>query len=148
MATGFDYLAITSTSLPPPAIFESTRTSRILGNLTHLVMQQQSPGPPQQNESSGLQHMRLALTIMHLFLVCIGSVNLLVVFVIASRRYMRSITNVYIVSLCMADFLYLANLILVAATQINDKSWPFGQFLCTVYHGTESTGKLLDYSFY
>lgn len=77
---------------------------------------------------------------MHLFLVCIGSVNLLVVFVIASRRYMRSITNVYIVSLCMADFLYLANLILVAATQINDKSWPFGQFLCTVYHGTESTG--------
>jgi hypothetical protein len=43
----------------------------------------------------------------------------------------------------MADFLYLANLILVAATQINDKSWPFGQFLCTVYHGTESTGNLL-----
>ncbi|KAI6190919.1 Somatostatin receptor type 5 [Aphelenchoides bicaudatus] len=111
-----------------------------MSNLTRVIMQQQSPAAA-QTESTGLQHMRTILTIMHLFLVSIGSINLLVVFVIASRRYMRSITNVYILSLCIADFLYLANLILVAATQINEKSWPFGQVLCTVYHGTESTGK-------
>jgi hypothetical protein len=47
----------------------------------------------------------------------------------------------------MADFIYLANLILVAATQLNNKSWPFGQLLCTLYHGTESTGKYASVMF-
>jgi hypothetical protein len=86
-------------------------------------------------------HMRLALTITHLFLVALGSVNLLVIFVICMRPYMRSITNVYMIGLCLADFLYLTNLTLVAATQLNSKSWPFGSILCTIYHGTETTGK-------
>ncbi|VBB26706.1 unnamed protein product [Acanthocheilonema viteae] len=54
---------------------------------------------------------------------------------------MRSITNVYIISLCLADFMYLANLTLVATAQLNDKSWIFGRFMCTLYHGTETTGK-------
>jgi hypothetical protein len=79
---------------------------------------------------------------MHLLLVCLGMVNLLVIFVIASRSYMRSITNVYIVSLCLADFMYVTNLLLVAVTQINNKSWPFGQLMCTLYHGIEATSKL------
>lgn len=68
-------------------------------------------------------------------------VNLLVILVIVLRPYMRSITNVYMISLCLADFIYLGNLTLVAATQINEKSWPFGRVLCTLYHGTETTGK-------
>ncbi|KAK0406902.1 hypothetical protein QR680_018878 [Steinernema hermaphroditum] len=91
--------------------------------------------------SSSVYHMRLALTVTHLLLVAIGSVNLLVILVILIRPYMRSITNVYMIGLCLADFIYLANLILVAATQINDKSWPFGSLMCTLYHGTETTGK-------
>uniref|UniRef100_A0A7E4V173 G_PROTEIN_RECEP_F1_2 domain-containing protein n=1 Tax=Panagrellus redivivus TaxID=6233 RepID=A0A7E4V173_PANRE len=91
--------------------------------------------------SSSVYTLRLALTIIHLLLVSIGSINLLVIFIIIVRPYMRSITNVYMISLCMADFLYLINLTLVAATQLNNKSWPFGSFMCTTYHGTESTGK-------
>ncbi|KAL3990590.1 7 transmembrane receptor (rhodopsin family) protein [Acanthocheilonema viteae] len=37
--------------------------------------------------------------------------------------------------------MYLANLTLVATAQLNDKSWIFGRFMCTLYHGTETTGK-------
>uniref|UniRef100_A0A914Q4M7 G-protein coupled receptors family 1 profile domain-containing protein n=1 Tax=Panagrolaimus davidi TaxID=227884 RepID=A0A914Q4M7_9BILA len=85
----------------------------------------------------------MALTITHIFLVSLGTINLLVIFVILLRPYMRSITNVYMISLCLADFLYLANLTLVAATQLNGKSWPFGSFMCTAYHGTETTGKYI-----
>nr|CDJ86978.1 7TM GPCR domain containing protein [Haemonchus contortus] len=45
------------------------------------------------------------------------------------------------VGLCLADFIYLADLSLVAATSLNMKSWPFGSALCHFYHGTETTGK-------
>ncbi|KAK6062058.1 hypothetical protein COOONC_00273 [Cooperia oncophora] len=44
------------------------------------------------------------------------------------------------VGLCLADFIYLADLSLVAATSLNLKSWPFGSALCHFYHGTETTG--------
>ncbi|CAJ0582910.1 unnamed protein product, partial [Mesorhabditis spiculigera] len=89
----------------------------------------------------GAAALRLALTITHLILVCIGFFNLLVVFMILLKPYMRSITNVYILSLCLADFIYLFDLSFVAATQLNQKSWPFGEMVCTFFHGSEATGK-------
>lgn len=46
------------------------------------------------------------------------------------------------VGLCLADFIYLTDLSLVAATSLNLKSWPFGSGLCHFYHGTETTGKI------
>ncbi|KAK6759569.1 hypothetical protein RB195_021258 [Necator americanus] len=91
--------------------------------------------------SDSSQHLRLALTVTHLLLVALGSLNLLVIFLILSRQYLRSITNVYMVGLCLADFIYLTDLSLVAATSLNLKSWPFGSALCHFYHGTETTGK-------
>ncbi|KAH7709678.1 CRE-NPR-16 protein [Aphelenchoides avenae] len=84
---------------------------------------------------------RLGVTILHLILVVVGTINLLIIFVILVRPTIRTITNVYIVSLCLANFIYLINLTLVVATQFNDKSWPFGATLCHIYHGTETTGK-------
>ncbi|CAD5235436.1 unnamed protein product [Bursaphelenchus xylophilus] len=117
-------------------------------NFVPGLVQNATIPPPRPLEDHGTVHqMRLLLTITHLLLVSLGSINLLVVFVIAVKPYMRSITNVYMVSLCLADFMYLANLVLVAATQLNNKSWPFGQFLCTVYHGTETTGKYASVMF-
>ncbi|EYB87437.1 hypothetical protein Y032_0263g603 [Ancylostoma ceylanicum] len=91
--------------------------------------------------SDSSQHLRLALTVTHLLLVALGSLNVLVIFLILSRPYLRSITNVYMVGLCLADFIYLTDLSLVAATSLNLKSWPFGSGLCHFYHGTETTGK-------
>uniref|UniRef100_A0AC34RSV0 G-protein coupled receptors family 1 profile domain-containing protein n=1 Tax=Panagrolaimus sp. JU765 TaxID=591449 RepID=A0AC34RSV0_9BILA len=108
---------------------------------TTLPVSLMPPTGPPPTPAASIYSLRLALTIIHLFLVSIGSINLLVIFVILIRPYMRSITNVYMISLCLADFIYLANLTLVAATQLNDRSWRFGSFLCTVYHGTETTGK-------
>ncbi|CAB3400125.1 unnamed protein product [Caenorhabditis bovis] len=74
-------------------------------------------------------------------LVALGSVNLVVILLIITRPYLRSITNVYMIGLCLADFIYLADLILVAATSLNGKSWPFGVTVCHLFHGTEATGK-------
>lgn len=85
--------------------------------------------------------LRLALTVTHLTLVCVGTINLLVIAIILAKPYMRSITNVYMIGLCLADFMYLANLTLVAAAQLNNKSWMFGSVMCIIYHGTETTGK-------
>uniref|UniRef100_A0A1I7UPZ3 G_PROTEIN_RECEP_F1_2 domain-containing protein n=1 Tax=Caenorhabditis tropicalis TaxID=1561998 RepID=A0A1I7UPZ3_9PELO len=91
--------------------------------------------------SDSSQHLRLALTVTHLLLVALGSVNLIVILLIITRPYLRSITNVYMIGLCLADFIYLADLILVAATSLNGKSWPFGPTICHLFHGTEATGK-------
>ncbi|VDM52550.1 unnamed protein product [Angiostrongylus costaricensis] len=91
--------------------------------------------------SDSSQHLRIALTVTHLLLVGLGSLNVFVIFLILSRPYLRSITNVYMVGLCLADFIYLTDLSLVAATSLNTRSWPFGSVLCHFYHGTETTGK-------
>ncbi|KAE9418342.1 hypothetical protein Angca_009082 [Angiostrongylus cantonensis] len=95
----------------------------------------------QHEMSDSSHHLRIALTVTHLLLVGLGSLNVFVIFLILSRPYLRSITNVYMVGLCLADFIYLTDLSLVAATSLNTKSWPFGSVLCHFYHGTETTGK-------
>uniref|UniRef100_A0A0R3RLV8 G_PROTEIN_RECEP_F1_2 domain-containing protein n=1 Tax=Elaeophora elaphi TaxID=1147741 RepID=A0A0R3RLV8_9BILA len=91
---------------------------------------------------ANVQTIRLFLTLVHLILVSVGSINLLIILIILIKPYMRSITNVYIIGLCLADFMYLANLTLVATAQLNNKSWIFGRKMCTLYHGTETTGEL------
>uniref|UniRef100_A0A0N4U8Z7 G_PROTEIN_RECEP_F1_2 domain-containing protein n=1 Tax=Dracunculus medinensis TaxID=318479 RepID=A0A0N4U8Z7_DRAME len=99
------------------------------------------------NSQNFIHHLRLALTLAHLSLVSIGMINLLVIILIVIKPYMRSITNVYMVGLCSADFIYLINLTLVAAAQLNNRSWVFGSTVCTLYHGTESTGKYASVMF-
>ncbi|CAJ0933771.1 unnamed protein product, partial [Mesorhabditis belari] len=105
------------------------------------MMNSSSPSSPSSMGDEGAAALRLALTLTHLILVLIGTFNLLVIFLVIVRPYMRSITNVYMVSLCLADFIYLVNLSFVAATQLNNKSWPFGNAICTLFHGSEATGK-------
>ncbi|KAI1730921.1 7 transmembrane receptor (rhodopsin family) domain-containing protein [Ditylenchus destructor] len=136
------------TGSPTSASIDMIPPEAMLGWASSTTTQSPIPTTPAVSSSNGsLIHMRLALTITHLLLVSLGTVNLLVIFVILVRPYMRSITNVYMISLCLADFIYLANLTLVAATQLNDKSWPFSSFMCTIYHGTETTGKYASVMF-
>ncbi|MFH4974697.1 hypothetical protein AB6A40_001406 [Gnathostoma spinigerum] len=97
--------------------------------------------------SQPISLVRIVITALHLLLVSVGSGNLLVVLIILLKPYMRTITNVYMIGLCLANFTYLANLTLVAATQLNDKSWMFGNAVCVLYHGTESTGKYASVMF-
>ncbi|CEF62837.1 G protein-coupled receptor, rhodopsin-like family and GPCR, rhodopsin-like, 7TM domain-containing protein [Strongyloides ratti] len=92
-------------------------------------------------------NIRMIISIVQLILVFLGLANILIILVVLIRPYMRSITNVYIVSLCLADFIYLSNLVLVVSTQYNNREWPFGEFLCTTYHGTETTGKFASVLF-
>uniref|UniRef100_A0A0K0ELY0 G_PROTEIN_RECEP_F1_2 domain-containing protein n=1 Tax=Strongyloides stercoralis TaxID=6248 RepID=A0A0K0ELY0_STRER len=99
------------------------------------------------NMSTITYNIRMIISIVQLILVFLGLANILIIFVVLIRPYMRSITNVYIVSLCLADFIYLSNLVLVVSTQYNNREWPFGEFLCTTYHGTETTGKFASVLF-
>lgn len=85
---------------------------------------------------------RVGLSLIQLILVLVGTSTLVMIIVTIVRSKVRMMTNVYVVSLCLANFLYLLNLSLVAATQLNQRSWPFGPLLCSLYHGTETTGKL------
>lgn len=96
----------------------------------------------QPSPTTIIQHpIKLVVTSIQLLLVLIGTINLLVIYVIISKPVIRSITNVYLACLCISNFIYLSNLTFVVATQLNDKSWPFGSFLCTTYHSMESTSK-------
>uniref|UniRef100_A0A0K0EZU5 G_PROTEIN_RECEP_F1_2 domain-containing protein n=1 Tax=Strongyloides venezuelensis TaxID=75913 RepID=A0A0K0EZU5_STRVS len=99
------------------------------------------------NMSTTTYNIRMIISIVQLILVFLGLANILIILVVLIRPYMRSITNVYIVSLCLADFIYLTNLVLVVSTQHNNREWPFGEFLCTAYHGTETTGKFASVLF-
>uniref|UniRef100_A0A0N4ZTR4 G_PROTEIN_RECEP_F1_2 domain-containing protein n=1 Tax=Parastrongyloides trichosuri TaxID=131310 RepID=A0A0N4ZTR4_PARTI len=92
-------------------------------------------------------NIRMIISIVQLILVFLGLANILIILVVLIKPYMRSITNVYIVSLCLADFIYLSNLVLVVSTQYNNREWPFGEILCTTYHGTETTGKFASVLF-
>lgn len=86
-------------------------------------------------------NLRVFLTFIHISLVVVGFLNILVIATIIKKSLIYSITNVYIISLSLADFLYLLNLLFVVMTQINNKSWPFGVVFCNMYHGVESTSK-------
>ncbi|CAI4225948.1 unnamed protein product [Auanema sp. JU1783] len=88
-----------------------------------------------------MSEIRLIFTVIHLLLVVLGVVNILLIVLIATKHYLRSITNVYMLCLCLADFVYLTALSLVATTALNNRSWPFGQVVCSLYYGAETTAK-------
>lgn len=98
-----------------------------------------------QEDSNNL---RVLLTITHILLVVVGCVNIYVIITIIRKSLIYSITNVYIISLCLADFIYLLNLLFVVLTQLNKRSWPFGVAFCNIYHGAESLSKNFKKSSY
>uniref|UniRef100_A0A0N5AAJ2 G_PROTEIN_RECEP_F1_2 domain-containing protein n=1 Tax=Syphacia muris TaxID=451379 RepID=A0A0N5AAJ2_9BILA len=83
---------------------------------------------------------RLVLCIIHIILSVLGTVNLLVIAVIVIKPSMRTVTNVYMAGLCIADFTYVANLSMVAIAQLKN-NWPFGYFICQFYWAAETTSK-------
>uniref|UniRef100_A0A0N5CB00 G_PROTEIN_RECEP_F1_2 domain-containing protein n=1 Tax=Strongyloides papillosus TaxID=174720 RepID=A0A0N5CB00_STREA len=132
-------------------ISTTTNTSMINGNNLFHRNYTQKRFPVNKENSINMPtttyNIRMIISIVQLILVFLGLANILIILVVLIRPYMRSITNVYIVSLCLADFIYLTNLILVVSTQYNNREWPFGEFLCTAYHGTETTGKFASVLF-
>lgn len=71
-----------------------------------------------------------------------GIANLWVILAILSRRRHCSSTSGYVISLCLANFCYLACLMMVVVTQLNDASWPFGQTICRLYYAFETASRL------
>lgn len=87
-----------------------------------------------------LASFRLVLCIIHLMLASLGAVNLLVIFVILVKPSLRIVTNVYMAGLCFADFVYVADLAILAIAQLKN-NWYFGYTICHLYWATETTSK-------
>ena len=87
-----------------------------------------------------LASVRLAFCVVHLILAALGAVNLLVILIILVKPSMRTVTNVYMVGLCLADFAYVTNLAVLAIAQLKN-TWPFGYMICLLYWATETTSK-------
>lgn len=146
-----EIISMINTAIQSTSISESTSTDEFLYNISDPEPIPTTPMIPTASPSttSMVHHpIKLVVTSVQLLLVLIGTINLLVIYVIISRPVIRSITNVYLACLCISNFIYLSNLTFVVATQLNEKSWPFGSFLCTTYHSMESTGKATTKCFY
>lgn len=87
-----------------------------------------------RGDDSGLRGLRLVLVTSYLVICVVGLVgNTLVVSVIAKFTKMKTVTNIYILNLSVADGLFLIGLPMIATTAIL-KHWAFGPLLCKVYY--------------
>lgn len=75
------------------------------------------------------------LIVLYLIVFILGLIgNFLVVFVVVRNKHMRTITNLFIVNLSVADFLVL--LICLPATVLTDvtETWFMGRAMCKLVH--------------
>lgn len=90
--------------------------------------------PAGRSDDSGFRELRLVLVLSYLVICVVGLVgNTLVVAVIAKFAKMKTVTNIYILNLSVADGLFLIGLPMIATTAIL-KHWAFGSLLCKVYY--------------
>ncbi|XP_053550776.1 somatostatin receptor type 5-like isoform X1 [Bombina bombina] len=71
--------------------------------------------------------------ILYLFICLFGLVgNALAIYVILRYQKMRTVTNIYVLSLAVADLLHMICL-LIDAIEVALSYWPLGGFMCRVY---------------
>lgn len=95
-----------------------------------------SAGPPGgPSVSSGeVRNINVAVSIAYILICVIGLAgNGLVVFVIARYANMKTVTNLYILNLSIADSVFLLGLPLLTTTLVVQR-WVFGLVLCKVYY--------------
>lgn len=75
---------------------------------------------------------RIVVPVIFSFIAVLGFVgNLSVIVVVASNLQMRSTTNTLIISLAIADLLFIVNCVPFTAVAYNGV-WPFGRVWCKV----------------
>lgn len=83
---------------------------------------------------------RTALATINSILYAIGLLNFLIIFVlILNRRLLKSVTNIYILNLCIADALCISILPVVVINYVF--FWIFGTEICKIFYVAEQTNK-------
>ncbi|XP_071386159.1 somatostatin receptor type 2 [Centroberyx affinis] len=116
-------------SLPEPPLYDSY----IQGNESDLDLNISETGGPHQDKTSSV-----VITFIY-FVVCgVGLCgNALVIYVILRYAKMKTVTNIYILNLAVADVLCMMSLPFIAM-QLALVHWPFGEALCRVIMTVDS----------
>lgn len=85
---------------------------------------------------------RFLIFTVRITLLFLGSINIFVIVQVLLRPYFRSISNVYLISLCAANIVYLLNLMLIIATRLFKVS--FNEYTCMMITASEKIGKKHD----
>lgn len=120
---------------PEPNLWYETTPAPWLLNYPHLLdasSNQSSQSVPFQGSSALLT----AVTYLTVFVVGLTG-NTLAIYVVLRYAGMKTVTNIYILNLAVADELYIIGLPFLTAQNVLSY-WPFGSFLCRVVMTADS----------
>ncbi|XP_056152943.1 somatostatin receptor type 2-like [Lampris incognitus] len=109
------------------------RNSFVLGNESDVHQNRSETREPHQDKTSSV-----VITLIY-FVVCTVGLcgNALVIYVILRYAKMKTVTNIYILNLAVADVLCMMSLPFIAM-QLALVHWPFGEALCRVIMTVDS----------
>lgn len=116
---------------PEPNYWYETTPSPLLVSYPHLFNQSTQSVPFQ-----GSSALLTAVTYLTVFVVGLTG-NTLAIYVVLRYAGMKTVTNIYILNLAIADELYIIGLPFLT-TQNVLSYWPFGSFLCRVVMTADS----------
>lgn len=92
------------------------------------------PPPPEEDVFSRVLHGIVTPALFSIIVVLGVGGNSLVIYVIVSRERMRTVTNILLLNLGMADLLFVLFVPSFTAYQFATTSWPFGGVVCKLMH--------------
>lgn len=116
---------------PEPSYWDETTPSPLLVSYPHLFNQSTQSAPFQ-----GSSALLTAVIYLTVFVVGVTG-NTLAIYVVLRYAGMKTVTNIYILNLAIADELYILGLPFLT-TQNVLSYWPFGSFLCRVVMTADS----------
>lgn len=112
-----------NTSVPEPLLYDSY----IQGNESDLDLNVTQTREHHQDKTSSV-----VITFIYFVVCAVGLCgNTLVIYVILRYAKMKTVTNIYILNLAVADVLCMMSLPFIAL-QLSLVHWPFGEALCRV----------------
>ncbi|XP_034050389.1 somatostatin receptor type 2 [Thalassophryne amazonica] len=116
-------------SIPEPLLYDSY----IQENDSELDLNISAAGEPHQDKTSSV-----VMTFIYFVVCAVGLCgNTLVIYVILRYAKMKTVTNIYILNLAVADVLCMMSLPFIAM-QLALVHWPFGEALCRVVMTVDS----------
>ncbi|KAF1374212.1 hypothetical protein PFLUV_G00247270 [Perca fluviatilis] len=116
-------------SIPEPLLYDSY----MQGNESSLDLNISKAREPHQDKTSSV-----VITLIYFIVCAVGLCgNALVIYVILRYAKMKTVTNIYILNLAVADVLCMMSLPFIAL-QLTLVHWPFGEVLCRVIMTVDS----------
>lgn len=115
--------SLPNTSIPEPLLYDSYISENDSDPEQNITV----PREPHQDKTSSV-----VITFIYFMVCAVGLCgNTLVIYVILRYAKMKTVTNIYILNLAVADVLCMMSLPFIAL-QLALVHWPFGEALCRV----------------